>query len=156
MNRRTALARKTGLHAYTPRARVAGLRPKRRRHVASNTPVQRTTTAQWGDLRDELWDRTGGGFCEKCGLKLSPLRWDAHHRLMRSHGGRDELPNLVALHPSCHTVAPGSVHQDTGAAYVRGLLLTGFGRDPRTAPLTLSEGRPVLLTYDGRYEDVTA
>lgn len=121
--------------------------------MASNTPVQRTTPSEWAALRQTLWDRTDGGFCEACGGKLNPLWWDANHRKLKGQGGRDELPNLIALHPSCHTIGAGSVHQETGWAYDRGLLVRS-ALDPRTAPLYLPDGRSVLLTYDGQYEEV--
>lgn len=134
---------------------VAGLRNRRYRHVATNTRVLRTTSAEWAVLRQQLWDRTDGGYCEACGRKLNPLWWDANHRKLAGQGGRDEPPNLVALHPSCHTLYAGAVHEDTGAAYDRGLLVR-FAADPRKAPLILPDGRRVLLTYDGQYEDAPA
>jgi hypothetical protein len=156
MIRRAPLAARTPLRHRTPMPpRVAGLNPRRRRHVATNTPVERTTSAAWAALRQQLWERTGGGYCEACGKKLNPLWWDANHRKLAGQGGLDELPNLVALHPSCHTLHAGAVHEETGAAYDRGLLVR-FAVDPRTAPLHLPDGHWVLLTYDGQYEEVAA
>ena len=43
------------------------------------------------------------GKCRVCG---QPLRleegWHVHHLLWRTHGGTDEIDNLVLLHPNCH------------------------------------------------------
>jgi RNA-directed DNA polymerase len=49
-----------------------------------------------------LWFEQGG-HCLVCG---QPLRleggWHVHHLLWRSHGGTDQIENLVLLHPNCH------------------------------------------------------
>jgi hypothetical protein len=162
VNRHVPLVTRTPLRRTGGPRRVAGLNPRRRRHVASNTPVTRTTRDEWEALRALIWNRCEG-YCEKCDAKLNPAWWDAHHRLMRSQGGRDEAPNLVALHPACHTLHAGAVHEDTGAAYARGLLIrfaldmrTGCHLDPRKEPLLLPGGRRVRLTHNGAYEEVAA
>lgn len=106
----------------------------------------------WVLLREALWERCGG-YCESpaCGgVPLGAGKWDAHHRLMRSHGGLDELPNLVALHPRCHTQGTRAVHDNVGWAVDRGLIVLG-GRDPAVVPVVLPDGRESLLLPDGRY-----
>ena len=49
-----------------------------------------------------LWVEQDGK-CRVCG---QPLRleegWHVHHLLWRTHGGTDEIDNLVLLHPNCH------------------------------------------------------
>jgi len=75
-----------------------------------------------------------------------------HHRKLRKHGGPDALCNLIALCSPCHNIAPGSVHQNPADSYERGYLVKSWD-DPLTAPLTLPNGRKVLLTEDGQYQD---
>jgi RNA-directed DNA polymerase len=49
-----------------------------------------------------LWREQAG----KCPVCRQPLtldgRWHIHHLLWRSHGGGDDVGNLVLLHPNCH------------------------------------------------------
>ncbi len=49
-----------------------------------------------------LWYEQDG----KCLVCAQPLTldegWHVHHLLWRSHGGTDEIDNLVLLHPNCH------------------------------------------------------
>jgi RNA-directed DNA polymerase len=43
------------------------------------------------------------GKCLVCGQPLTlEADWQRHHLLWRSHGGTDEVDNLVLLHPNCH------------------------------------------------------
>jgi RNA-directed DNA polymerase len=59
-----------------------------------------------------LWQRQGG-HCAHCGEAITPITgWHSHHRVWRSHGGRDTADNRVLLHPACHYQvhhAPGSM-----------------------------------------------
>jgi RNA-directed DNA polymerase len=49
-----------------------------------------------------LWIAQGGR-CLVCGRPLTlEDGWHVHHLLWRSHGGTDEIDNLVLLHPNCH------------------------------------------------------
>lgn len=146
MIRRVRLARVGLLRRVPMPARSAPLLPYRRRHAATGTAPART---DWDPLRGLLWARCGA-YCEACGKRMNPLLWDAHHRLMRSQGGQDDASNLVALHPSCHTGNPWSVHMRPEQSYERGLLVHS-GHDPASAVLVLREGRRVLLDAVGGY-----
>jgi RNA-directed DNA polymerase len=43
------------------------------------------------------------GKCPVCGQPLTlEAGWQVHHLLWRSHGGGDDVDNLVLLHPNCH------------------------------------------------------
>jgi 5-methylcytosine-specific restriction endonuclease McrA len=100
------------------------------------------------ELREAVFNRDR--YCVKCGRPLAdPVA--VHHRKLRKHGGPDALSNLVALCSPCHNIAPGSVHQNPADSYERGYLVKSWD-DPSTAPLTLPNGRKVLLTDDGEYE----
>jgi RNA-directed DNA polymerase len=49
-----------------------------------------------------LWLEQGGK-CLICGQALTlEAGWQMHHLLWRSHGGTDDVDNLVLLHPNCH------------------------------------------------------
>jgi 5-methylcytosine-specific restriction endonuclease McrA len=152
-----SLTRHQPLKALTPLKRGQGLK---RRHgldrgttrLDRNAPARpRAATSRpiTPNLRAALWIRSGG-LCEACGLLLPEKGWHAHHRLRVAHGRLDTLPNLVALHPLCHVNAPQAVHQRTGWAQDRGLLVKSTD-DPVLMPLTLPDGRRVWLSGDGRY-----
>jgi HNH endonuclease len=84
-----------------------------------------------------------GGRCEACGESLAEGPVHMHHR--RKRNGRNHTPdNLVALHSTCHVVAPEAVHQRPEWARERGLIVFSGG-DPTATPLTLPDGRRVLL-----------
>ena len=89
-------------------------------------------------------------WCPVCGEYLAELV-AVHHRKLRSQGGTDSLANLIGLHSSCHNIAPKSVHQNPALAYERGWMVRSWG-DPEKWPLTLPDGRQVLLT--SKYEPV--
>lgn len=95
----------------------------------------------WKSLSDALWSRCGGR-CERCRLALTEP-WERHHRQLRKQGGRDELPNLLALHPWCHNQHPRSVHDNVRASFSHGFLVSAYF-DPAAMPLLLG-GRWVLL-----------
>jgi len=87
------------------------------------------------------------GRCEACGRPLTDAGVHVHHRKKRSQGGGHDLPNLVALHPDCHVIAPESVHQRSAWAYEVGLMVRR-GEDPAAVPLLLHGRREVLLAVD--------
>lgn len=146
--------KRTAMPPRTARlARGGRLLPYRRRHMATNTPAAPAT--DWDALRAALWRRCGG-YCEHCGLKLNPRWWEANHRKLAGQGGPDAIWNLTALHPlSCHREGPDSVHRAPAAAYARGLLVSAW-QDPVAVPLTLHDGRRVLLLPGGGYGQVAA
>lgn len=152
MNRRVPLATRTPLRSRTPMpARVAGLNPRRRRHVATNTPVERTSRDEWEALRDLTWARCGG-WCEKCGAKLNPTWWEWSHRLAEGQGGPADIRNGLAMHPlSCHREGPRSVHKAPERAWLDGYVVRS-GEDFRTRPVLIGGARWALLTAAGGYE----
>lgn len=131
---------------------VAGLRPQRLRHVASNTPARREdlTTRQRATLRARY-----GGMCESqlsplCPKRLPEKGWHAGHRTNRGRGGNNtDLWGRTANCAWCN-----HYQEDYPAeAEARGLYLR-TGLDPRTEPIVLPDGREVFLLADGRYLEV--
>ena len=55
-------------------------------------------------LAKQVIERSGG-VCENCNSNQGPL--DIHHILFKSHGGRDEIENLILLCRECHERAHG-------------------------------------------------
>lgn len=124
--------------------RRRSLRPRRQ-------PIDTAEFAgtDWPALTDVLWARCGG-YCEACGYPL-PDRWDRHHRLKRGLGG-DTVPNLVALHSSCHVISPSAVHMRPTWARSRGLIVSEYQATPEAVGLWLPDGRLVRLTPEGTYD----
>jgi hypothetical protein len=98
--------------------------------------------------RNELYARSGG-YCEKCGGSLGD-NWAAHHRLLRKHGGKDEIVNLLALHHECHNLGTNSVHLNPAKSYEAGYLVKSWD-NPATMPILLPDGKRKCLTEDGKY-----
>lgn len=73
--------------------------------------------------------------CPWCGEWLSFESFAAHHRLLRSAGGTWDMSNIVALHPHCHNIAPGSVHQNPARAYSLGFMIRGRKLAPADVPI---------------------
>lgn len=49
-----------------------------------------------------LW-KEQSGICPLCNQKITKLTgWHNHHKVWRSHGGKDGAENRVLLHPNCH------------------------------------------------------
>jgi hypothetical protein len=69
------------------------------------------------ELRPLTWERAGGR-CDMCGLPL-PEIWECHHRRLKSQGGKNELPNLLALDYRCHAYA----HEHRTWARIRGYIV---------------------------------
>lgn len=93
-----------------------------------------------------------GGRCERCSFGLG-LLWECHHRKLRSQGGDWSLANLLALHPACHSLQPGSVHLEPKVSYGSGFLVKRED-EPRDTPVLLHGKRLVLLSPCGLYVDV--
>jgi hypothetical protein len=112
----------------------------------------------WRQLREQLWERSGG-FCEISGVALDAETFDAHHRRNLGAGGTsrpdaDLLTNLLALDPAIHNAAPSralSVHGNAAWSMPLGYLLYQV-QVPADEPVYLRECEWVLLTEDGRYE----
>lgn len=103
-----------------------------------------------GELREIVHARCKG-YCEKCGLPLGDS-WALHHRKLRSRGGEDAVENFVALHHKCHNMATDSVHSNPAIATKEGFMVSTYS-NPAECPVTLPDGRSVILTTDGRYEN---
>lgn len=144
--------RSTPLRSRTRLARVAGLRARRRRHVATDTPAQRDDLTM--QRRALLYTRAAGwcesGLSPHCWVTLPPDLWQAAHRRARAQGGSNTaLWNRYASCAPCH--AWQHDHSDAAAEtghYVRS------GLDPQWMPMCLPDGRIVRLTDDGTYEEV--
>jgi hypothetical protein len=98
--------------------------------------------------RKALYERCKG-MCEFCGGVLSE-NWAAHHRKLRSQGGKDDLDNVVALHHECHNLGTNSVHLNPQKSYDDGFMVRSWA-DPKTTPLNLTHHWLVILTPDGEY-----
>jgi RNA-directed DNA polymerase len=54
-----------------------------------------------GRLRNLWWNQEGN--CPNCGQKITKdTGWNLHHILPKSEGGKDNVGNLVLMHPNCH------------------------------------------------------
>lgn len=60
-------------------------------------------------VAEEVHDRADGR-CEACGGYLGYDGGCFHHRLARKHGGKDEVVNLMEVHPLCHNGHRYSIH----------------------------------------------
>ena len=91
------------------------------------------------------------GFCEVCSVRFA--RPHLHHRKPRGMGGGGDnsAANLIAVHPSCHLYRIESRREE---ALANGWLVRQ-GHDPSEVPMTYRLTRKVLLTKDGRIEEVT-
>jgi hypothetical protein len=157
--KRTPLPTRTVALARRPMPpRVAGLRNRRRRHVATNTPARREdlTNAQ----RFVLWSRPGGhcegALVDECWGYVPLDQFEACHRQGRGQGGNNKaLWNRWCGCPPCHRTAGRSQHNRPLAAEQRGLWVRS-GRNPADVPMTLPDGRSVLLGASGAYLEVAA
>lgn len=89
-------------------------------------------------LRDAIYERAGG-LCDCCGQWMDPDAFDAHHRQLRSRGGKDTIGNLVALRHECHMLA----HQHPMRATERGLMVPSWV-NPATVPVRRYDGHLYL------------
>lgn len=151
--RRTPLTATTGLQRTRMPHRVAGLNPRRVRHMATGRPATRDDLSR--QQRDRLWNRSGGncegGLVPDCwGWRPRNAGWHACHRYDRARGGDNTaLWNRWLGCPPCHRWQTD--HSDAAAEtghYVR------TGMDPRWLPICLPDGRIVRLDDAGGYEEV--
>lgn len=71
------------------------------------------------------------GLCALCGRRRLPDDdWAAHHRLLRSQGGKDTAANVIPVHHSCHML----VHGRPEWSYAHGFLVPSWG-DPESWPV---------------------
>lgn len=98
----------------------------KRSPIRRKTPLRGTSTLrrlngaspQWRKVRRWVADRSGG-WCEARIDGICTSRGEhAHHILMRSQGGRDDLGNLLWVCGACH----GHIHANPAASYERGHL----------------------------------
>lgn len=80
-----------------------------------------------------------GGTCDWCGLPLHAF--DAHHRQLRSRGGKHTIQNLVALHRGCHEY----IHQHPTEATGRGFMISSWDY-PSEIPVRLWNGKTYIPT----------
>lgn len=95
-----------------------------------------------------VMNRDGG--CLMRGVTPCRGRPHWHHRVKVEHGGPSIVANGATLCDHHHT----RVHAAQPETVGRGLLLTRHD-NPATTPVMLYDGRRVLLTADGRYEEAT-
>lgn len=146
--RGTPLARDEKGLARTPLARTTPIARTSNKPPAARKPAKPAKPGVTTETRTIVLARCGGR-CEACGKPLGQSGVDMHHRQGRRW--RNHSPaNLVALHDTCHTVAPEAVHQRPAWARERGLIVRST-EDPAATPLTLPSGRRVLLGES--YED---
>ena len=127
-----------------------GLQPRPhvdRKKRAPVKPRNRATAEAYAQLRVTVHARAGGR-CERCGTPVGVHDMEAHHRKLRSQGGRDELVNLVALCSDCHHT---QVHAHPERARGEGWIVRS-GSDPAAVAVTLHDGRTVRLDADGGYD----
>lgn len=100
------------------------------------------------ELREIVYQRCKG-YCEKCGLPLGN-DWALHHRKLRSRGGEDSVSNFLALHHKCHNIGTDSVHANPSIATAKGFMVSSWN-EPNECPVTLPDGRSVILSEEGNY-----
>ena len=147
-----------------PRGKGFGPRKTRMARAAMNRSAERTRAAEkakqppeiklrtkarkyyppWPDgLRDTVLE-LAGHCCDMCGQALSAKSWECHHRRLRSQGGLDEVPNLLALHHSCHGQAHGNRAWARDCGYI-----VHRGDDPATRPVLRHGKSWQLPSIDG-------
>lgn len=92
-----------------------------------------------------------GHYCEACGFPCADFA--LHHRQLRSQGGKDEPANLIAVHHACHNLGTNSIHLNPKKSINFGYIVPSWA-DPSEFPLTLSDGRKVLLDNEGNYLEI--
>lgn len=146
MKRTSALKQGAGLKPGGPLKRTAPM-PRTPTAAGSKLAAKSTARKKPADgipaaVRVLVLARAAG-CCEACGKALGEGPVHLHHRQKRN-GRNHTVENLVALHPTCHVVAPEAVHQRPLWAKGRGLILLAH-HDPAVEPLTMPDGRRVLL-----------
>lgn len=124
--KRTPLTRKTPMKRASSLPQ-GGAPLARTRERKTHRPLRREPMPQ--DLREAVKARARG-LCDCCGERL-PDVWDAHHRQLRSRGGKDTLENLVALKHGHHM----RLHDNPADATGRGLMVQSWEDPARVAIL---------------------
>jgi hypothetical protein len=104
----------------------------RRTRIRSVSPKARAKKAAYSPLRADVIVRDGNACCV-CG---SSIFLHAHHRLLRSRGGRDEHENLVTVCAFHHRL----IHAFPAWATAVGLIVPA-GFDPMDWPVLLDTTR---------------
>jgi hypothetical protein len=92
-----------------------------------------------------------GGYCERCGTPIDERDMAAHHRRLRSQGGKDEVENLLAVHHACHNGHTRSIHLNPAESYANGWMVRSHA-EPSAVPVLLPGRHWALLTPDATYE----
>lgn len=98
-------------------------------------------------LRALLWWRSEG-YCERCGTNIEQHNFAAHHRQLRSQGGKDEIQNLVALCHQCHNLGTKSVHLNPKDSYAKGWMVHNW-QNPEDVLICTDAGLIIRLNQDG-------
>ena len=106
------------------------------------TPVNPSLV--WAAVKVQVLMRAWLGRCEWCG-KAMPV--DAHHRLLKSHGGQDRAWVCAAVCRACHDY----IHDHPVEAGDRGFIVESWD-DPATVPIRLWNGALALLDEFYGYE----
>lgn len=98
-------------------------------------------------LRAQLWWRCQG-YCEKCETHIDQNNFAAHHRQLRSQGGKDDIQNLVALCHNCHNLGTKSIHLNPKHSYLTGWMVHGW-QNPASVLICTDAGLIVSLNPEG-------
>lgn len=138
------------LHRRKPLKRKAPLEPRsplRSTRVPSKPRrVKNPGRDFWATQRETIAARAGYA-CEHCGANLNVTGLEAHHRKLRSQGGRHGVDNLAALCPESHRW----VHANPSAAVLLGFICPRES-NPAMRAVVLHDGRTVRLNTDGSYD----
>lgn len=94
-----------------------------RRRAAMRSAKPRGKGAAWSRSREACETRAGGRCEARCTSECAGRGSQAHHRLMRSQGGADDVSNLLWVCLPCH----GYIHAHPAESYNAGWLLRSTG-----------------------------
>jgi 5-methylcytosine-specific restriction endonuclease McrA len=134
------LGRHTRLQRHAPLGN-SGSKLKQTKRIPQQSAKKRAGRRNWAQLRVAVLDRSEG-CCDLCAMAIRPEDFECHHRRLRSQGGLDEMPNLVALHDLCHS----RLHDDRAMARDAGFIVHQPD-DPAETPV-LRHGRAWALPGD--------
>jgi hypothetical protein len=97
-------------------------------------------------LRQQLATRAQG-WCEKCGGWTGDT-FAAHHRKLKSQGGKDHIQNLVALCHPCHNLGTHAIHLNPKQAVAGGWIVPVWA-DPAHTPICPDDGTTLELKENG-------
>lgn len=132
----------------TPLKRTYWIRKPKATRVAFDKRTGTASPVMSPKLRRALFARADG-LSELSGEPLGG-DWQAHHRQLRSQGGRDCLSNLVAVTRMEHT----RIHANPVWAMSHGWIVSAYS-DPAATPFRLRDGALVLTWPNGTYQVVT-